>query len=176
MANSLAMATTIMTSNNQPKLHISVQHNNFNVAELHTLLAQSSRNTGAVVTFTGLVRDSNLGTNISGLHLEHYPGMTEKVLRDIALEAHTRWPFIALQIIHRVGELQPTDQIVFVGVSSTHRSNAFHACEFIMDFLKTKAPFWKKELNTDGSSRWLDARETDQKASERWQTGTTENN
>ncbi len=165
-----------MTSNRPPKLSITVQENDFDVTTAHDSLARNSPDTGAVVTFTGLVRDSNLGSNVSGLCLEHYPGMTEKVLRDIALEAHSRWPFIALQIIHRVGELRPTDQIVFVGVSSPHRKNAFHACEFVMDFLKTKAPFWKKELTTDGASRWLDARETDQKASDRWQQDGTKAN
>lgn len=164
------MVDKLMNSTTQPALHIAVQTADFDIAQAYQQLAGLSKNTGAVVTFTGLVRDANLGDTVTGLYLEHYPGMTEKTLTDIALQAHQRWPFIAMQIIHRVGELYPTDQIVFVGVSSPHRANAFSACEFVMDFLKTQAPFWKKELMADGSSRWLDARASDQQASQRWET------
>jgi len=126
-----------------------------------------SADTGAVVTFTGLVRDFNLGDGVETLFLEHYPGMTEKSLSDIAEQARSRWSVLKVCIIHRVGELKPGDQIVFVGVSSAHRGDAFSACEYIMDFLKTRAPFWKKEKTATGS-RWVDARSSDSEAAARW--------
>ncbi len=120
-----------------------------------------------MVTFVGKVRDMNLGDKVIGLSLEHYPGMTEKSLSEICDQAQTRWPLLSVRVIHRVGDLKLGDQIVFVGVSSAHRGAAFEACEFIMDFLKTKAPFWKKE-RTSEQTRWVESRESDNKAAQRW--------
>jgi molybdopterin synthase catalytic subunit len=122
---------------------------------------------GAIVTFTGLVRDLEASTSVNGLYLEHYPGMTEKSLRKIVADAAARWPLLDVTVIHRVGRLHAAEQIVFVGVSSAHRHAAFAACEFIMDYLKTRAPFWKKSLRADGEF-WVDAKQSDTVASERW--------
>ena len=122
---------------------------------------------GAIVSFVGLVRDMNDGDAINMLTLEHYPGMTEKALQDIELEAKSRWDIIDSRIIHRVGTLQPLDQIVLVAVTSGHRGEAFSACEFIMDFLKTSAPFWKKE-STNHGERWVEAKLSDDVAKARW--------
>jgi molybdopterin synthase catalytic subunit len=124
--------------------------------------------TGAVATFTGLMRDSNAGDRVAAMTLEHYPGMTEKALREISDEATARWSLRAIRIVHRVGELRPTDPIVFVAVASAHRGNAFAACEFLMDYLKTRAPFWKREALADGTERWVAARDSDTQAAERW--------
>ncbi|GLS91672.1 molybdopterin guanine dinucleotide biosynthesis protein MoaE [Psychromonas marina] len=146
---------------------IKVQTENFNQQVEYDRLREAS-NTGAVVTFTGLVRDINQGEQITALTLEHYPAMTEKALTEIVEQAKSRWSLIDTTVIHRVGELQLLDQIVFVGVASLHRGDAFAACEFIMDYLKTEAPFWKKETNADGKSYWVDARETDQLALNKW--------
>lgn len=123
---------------------VSVQIEDFSVDQEYQRLSEGTA-AGAVVTFIGKVRDMNLGDNVIGLHLEHYPGMTEKSLSDICDEAEARWPLLGVRVIHRVGDMDSGDQIVFVGVSSAHRGAAFDACEFIMDYLKTKAPFWKKE-------------------------------
>ena len=123
---------------------------------------------GAVVTFTGKVRNHNLGDSVKALTLEHYPGMTEKSLAEIVELARERWPLLHVHILHRVGDLAPGEPIVFVGVGSAHRQAAFEACEFVMDYLKTRAPFWKKEATADGG-RWVDARETDDSAAARWQ-------
>lgn len=119
------------------------------------------------MTFVGKVRDMNLGDEVIGLSLEHYPGMTEKALAEICDQAEQRWPLLDIRVIHRVGDLDIGDQIVFVGVSSAHRGAAFEACEFVMDYLKTKAPFWKKE-RTSESTRWVESRDSDAKAAERW--------
>ncbi|UXI02888.1 molybdopterin synthase catalytic subunit MoaE [Photobacterium sp. TY1-4] len=146
---------------------ISVQVDDFSVAEEYARLAEGN-NAGAVVTFVGKVRDFNQGDHVTGLSLEHYPGMTEKALTEIVEQAQVRWPLLQTRVIHRVGDLALGDQIVFVGVTSAHRGAAFQACEFIMDYLKTRAPFWKKE-QTPAESRWVDARETDTTAAERWQ-------
>ncbi|UIP27107.1 molybdopterin synthase catalytic subunit MoaE [Photobacterium sp. TLY01] len=146
---------------------IRVQAENFSVAEEYEALAGGNQ-AGAVVTFVGKVRDMNLGESVSSLTLEHYPGMTEKSLLSIVEQAKSRWPVLAATVIHRIGELTAGDQIVFVGVSSAHRGAAFQACEFIMDYLKTEAPFWKKEVR-EGETTWVDARETDQQARQRWQ-------
>lgn len=146
---------------------ISVQEHDFNQQiEYDRLKCQTS--IGAIVTFTGLVRDINQGQSVSDLSLEHYPGMTEKCLTDIVDQAKQRWNIIASTIIHRVGQLTISDQIVFVGIASQHRGDAFAACEFIMDYLKTEAPFWKKETMGNGETQWVDARETDQKALSKW--------
>lgn len=143
-----------------------IQEQDFDLGKEYALLSESS-SIGAVVTFVGKVRDFNLGDDVIGLNLQHYPVMTEKALHEICGEARRRWPLDRVTIIHRVGDLDIADQIVLVGVSSAHRDAAFAGCEFIMDFLKTKAPFWKKERLKD-SSRWLDARESDQISMKRW--------
>ena len=145
---------------------VSVQAADFSVSDEYEFLAEGSQS-GAVVTFIGKVRDMNLGDNVTGLSLEHYPGMTEKALLDICDQAESRWPLLKLRVIHRIGDLDIGDQIVLVGVSSAHRGAAFEACEFIMDYLKTKAPFWKKERTTE-TTRWVESRGSDAKAAERW--------
>ncbi len=145
---------------------ILVQHEDFSVADEYAKLADGNE-AGAVVTFIGKVRDFNQGDVVTGLSLEHYPGMTEKALQEIIVQARSRWPLLQTRVIHRVGDLELGDQIVFVGVTSAHRGAAFEACEFIMDYLKTRAPFWKKE-QTPSESRWVDARETDNSAADRW--------
>lgn len=122
---------------------------------------------GGVVTFVGLMRDLNEGDQVRAMRLEHYPGMTEKALRAIVDEARGRWDLEAVRVVHRVGELLPEDPIVLVAVASRHRGEAFRACEFIIDYLKTRAPFWKKEL-TEVGERWVGARETDEQALTRW--------
>ena len=147
---------------------VKVQEADFDVgAELASLRAGDAR-VGALASFLGLVRDMNDGTSVSEMTLEHYPGMTEKALEEIVVEARGRWDIYDALVIHRVGPLKPCDQIVLVAVTSAHRGEAFAACEFIMDYLKTRAPFWKKEATPDGG-RWVDARETDDSAAARWQ-------
>ncbi|WP_252178482.1 molybdopterin synthase catalytic subunit MoaE [Endozoicomonas sp. 4G] len=146
---------------------ISIQQDDFDPGFEQDLLSGNT-GTGALVTFTGLVRDENLGDDVGGLYLEHYPGMTEKALQDIIDEAAERWPLQAIKVIHRVGPLKPGDRIVFVGVASAHRKAAFEICEFVMDYLKTRAPFWKKETTSEGD-RWVDARESDEQAAKRWE-------
>ncbi|MCK6262149.1 molybdopterin synthase catalytic subunit MoaE [Vibrio sp. ZSDE26] len=145
---------------------VSVQYEDFSVSDECDYLGEGT-DAGAVVTFIGKVRDMNLGDNVTGLSLEHYPGMTEKALLEICDQAEKRWPLLRLRVIHRVGDLDIGDQIVFVGVSSAHRGAAFEACEFIMDYLKTKAPFWKKERTTE-TTRWVESRQSDADAAERW--------
>ena len=146
---------------------ISVQQQDFNQQVEYERLKLTS-SVGAIVTFTGLVRDINQGEKVSDLTLEHYPGMTEKCLMEIVEEAKQRWSIIESTVIHRVGKLSISDQIVFVGVASQHRGDAFAACEFIMDYLKTKAPFWKKETVGNGEEQWVDARESDQNSALKW--------
>ncbi|MBI5752187.1 MAG: molybdopterin synthase catalytic subunit MoaE [Hydrogenophilales bacterium] len=123
---------------------------------------------GAVAAFVGLVRDVNVGSAVSGLTLEHYPAMTQKALEGIVADAEQRWEIIDALVIHRVGRLQPMDQIVLVAVASAHRGEAFQACEFIMDYLKTQAPFWKQEQTPDGA-RWVEAKASDDAAATRWE-------
>lgn len=146
---------------------IKVQLDDFVVADEYQNLANDNQD-GAIVTFVGKVRDFNEGLDVQGLSLEHYPGMTEKVLTGIEAKAREHWPLNKVTIIHRYGDLALGEQIVFIGVTSPHRKAAFAACEFLIDFLKTKAPFWKKELTTDGSV-WLDAKDSDDDASQQWQ-------
>ena len=122
---------------------------------------------GAVVGFVGYVRDFNEGRDVAGMFLEHYPGMTEKALARIVEEAEQRWPLLRLEVLHRVGALEPGEPIVFVGVASAHRQAAFEACDFVMDYLKTRAPFWKKETTADGP-RWVEGRDSDHLAAGRW--------
>ncbi|MCL4409370.1 MAG: molybdopterin synthase catalytic subunit MoaE [Gammaproteobacteria bacterium] len=144
---------------------IRVQKQDFSVAEAYEQLRTSAAH-GAVVTFTGLVREL-VDEQLSEMFLEHYPAMTEKALQGISNEARQRWQLGPIQIIHRIGRLQLNDQIVFVGVAAAHRADAFAASMFLMDFLKTKAPFWKKEVTT-AASYWVDAKESDQQATQRW--------
>jgi len=148
-------------------MSISVQESDFDVGAELAALRQGNPGIGAIASFVGLVRDSNDGSSVATMTLEHYPGMTEKALAKIIAEAQSRWEIIGVRVIHRVGRLEPGDQIVFVAVSSAHRGEAFAACEFIMDWLKTSAPFWKKEETPDGG-RWVDARSADDKAAARW--------
>ncbi|PNK63532.1 MULTISPECIES: molybdopterin synthase catalytic subunit MoaE [Pantoea] len=138
----------------------------FSMADEYAWLSTSDAD-GAVVTFTGKVRNHNLGDSVAALTLEHYPGMTEKALHEIVDEARSRWPLQRVSVIHRIGELFPGDEIVFVGVTSAHRGSAFAAAEFIMDYLKTRAPFWKREATEQGD-RWVDARDSDHQAAQRW--------
>lgn len=146
---------------------VRVQTQDFDTGFEISLLRLARKDTGAVVSFIGQVRDLNQGDTVSQLTLEHYPGMTEKALEAIVSQAQSRWDIFDAIVIHRVGTLQPTDQIVLVAVSSAHRGEAFKACEFIMDYLKTEAPFWKKEVTNQGE-RWVDAKLTDDDARERW--------
>ncbi|WIM06042.1 MAG: molybdopterin synthase catalytic subunit MoaE [Candidatus Nitricoxidivorans perseverans] len=145
---------------------VSIQEADFDAGAEIAALTAGDLSAGAVASFVGLVR----GGEVASMTLEHYPGMTEKALSEIVAEAKSRWRLLAVRVIHRVGRLLPGDRIVFVAVSSSHRHEAFAACEFIMDYLKTRAPFWKKE-ETDGGGRWVDARESDDAAADRWDGG-----
>ena len=146
---------------------IRIQESDFDVSAEITALRKGDRRVGAVVSFLGTVRDMNDGSQVKGMTLEHYPGMTEKALQEILDQAKARWDIYQTLVIHRVGPLLPEDQIVLVAVTSAHRGEAFAACEFIMDYLKTAAPFWKKEDTPEGA-RWVDARVTDEAAMARW--------
>jgi len=156
-----------------------IQAEDFDLAEQYSLLRSSSPATteiGAIVTFTGLVREfeprstdhNDDGGALDGMRLQHYPGMTEKVIEDILRQANERWPLNAIHVIHRVGLMTPTDLIVWVGAASAHREAALQACAFVMDFLKTNAPFWKKEKRADGQMRWVSDRKSDYLAADRW--------
>lgn len=150
---------------------IRVQTQDFEAGLEINQLRNSRKDTGAVVSFIGQVRDINEGDTVSSLTLEHYPGMTEKALEAIVVQAKSRWDIFDALVIHRVGTLQPTDQIVLVAVTSAHRGEAFKACEFIMDYLKTGAPFWKKEATRLGDKtieRWIEAKVSDDEAQLRW--------
>ncbi|WP_293745894.1 molybdopterin synthase catalytic subunit MoaE [uncultured Paraglaciecola sp.] len=147
--------------------HINVQTQDFDFAHEYQKLRNSSNSDGALVTFVGLVRDLNLQQSVSGLFLEHYPAMTNKVLTQIVEQARSKWQLGSVSVIHRVGQLNVSDQIVFVGVTSQHRQSAYHANEFIMDFLKTQAPFWKKETTEQGD-KWIEAKSSDTKKTEDW--------
>jgi molybdopterin synthase catalytic subunit len=146
---------------------IRIQEADFDLTTEVKALRMDDPRVGAVVTFVGTVRDINDGSQVQGMTLEHYPGMTEKSLEAIIMQARSRWDLYKTLVIHRVGPLLPEDQIVLVAVTSAHRSEAFAACEFIMDYLKTAAPFWKKEETPEGS-KWVDARVTDDTAIARW--------
>ncbi|WP_017444530.1 molybdopterin synthase catalytic subunit MoaE [Gayadomonas joobiniege] len=146
---------------------IKVQTEPFNVGEIYQNLANNNAAAGAVVFFVGQVRDYNQNKTIRALTLEHYPAMTEKVLSEIVNEAERRWPLQAVSLVHRVGRMLIGDEIVFVGVASAHRQAAFAASQFIMDKLKTQAPFWKKE-ETETGNHWVEARESDIKAADNW--------
>jgi len=146
---------------------IRIQHADFNVQDELDEFKKGCPKIGAICTFTGLVREFGDRTDLTGMFLEHYPGMTEKALQKIIDQAHERWPIEQVSVIHRVGELNLSDQIVFVGVSSAHREASFAACEFIMDYLKVDAPFWKKERTVSGEN-WVEEKNTDQQRAERW--------
>lgn len=149
---------------------VRVQAEPFDAGQEIAALTAGRRDVGAVATFVGLVRDLNEGSAVSRMTLEHYPGMTEKALEDLCAEAARRWDLIELRVVHRVGPLEPGEAIVLVAVSSAHRGEAFAACEFLMDYLKTRAPFWKKE-ETPSGERWVEARDSDEEAAARWSGG-----
>jgi molybdopterin synthase catalytic subunit len=146
---------------------IRIQTEDFDLGAETAAMRKDNPAIGAIASFVGVVRDVNEGDTVSEMTLEHYPGMTEKAIGDIIDQARGRWDVIEALVVHRVGELKPTDQIVLVIVASGHRGDAFAACEFIMDYLKTRAPFWKKERTAQGT-RWVDARVADDVAAERW--------
>jgi molybdopterin synthase catalytic subunit len=149
-------------------LTVRIQREDFDAgAEIARLRGDDPR-IGAVASFVGVARDRNDGTAVSALTLEHYPGMTEKAIGAIVTRAKARWAVFEILVIHRIGELKPLEQIVLVVVTSSHRGDAFAACEFVMDYLKTEAPFWKKEATPEGE-RWVDARESDDAARSRWE-------
>ncbi len=144
-----------------------IQTADFNLADEVAALRAGDGGVGAVCAFVGTVRDRNEGSAVSAMELEHYPGMTEKAIEAMIDEAHRRFDIRAARVIHRIGPLQPQDQIVMVAVTSAHRHESFQACEFLMDYLKTQAPFWKKESTPEGA-RWVDARVSDEAAMLRW--------
>jgi len=146
---------------------VRIQQEDFDVSREIAVLRAANHGIGAVATFIGCVRDTNDGAQVGRMTLEHYPGMTEKAIEGIVAEAQARWNIPAALVIHRIGTLNPGDQIVLVVTAGAHRGEAFAACEFIMDYLKTQAPFWKKEQTPEGD-RWVDARVTDDAAAERW--------
>ncbi|UCG98727.1 MAG: molybdopterin synthase catalytic subunit MoaE [Burkholderiales bacterium] len=149
-------------------MSVRIQHEDFDAgAEIGRLRAGDPR-VGAVASFVGVARDRNDGAAVSSLVLEHYPGMTEKAIEAIVNQAKARWSVFEILVIHRIGELKPLEQIVLVVVTSSHRGDAFAACEFVMDYLKTEAPFWKKET-TPAGERWVDARSSDELARRRWE-------
>jgi molybdopterin synthase catalytic subunit len=147
---------------------VRVQTEDFDVSREIAILREGNPRIGAIASFIGVVRDLNDGDSVAEMTLEHYPGMTEKSVESIIAEARGRWDMMDALVIHRVGTLKPLDQIVLVVVTSAHRGDAFAACEFIMDYLKTRAPFWKKEQTGNGE-RWVDARAADDAAAQRWQ-------
>jgi molybdopterin synthase catalytic subunit len=146
---------------------VKIQTADFDVSAEIASLRRDNPKVGAVASFVGVVRDINDGGTVAEMTLEHYPGMTEKAIEEIIGQAKGRWDIVDALVIHRVGTLRPADQIVLVVVTSGHRGEAFAACEFIMDYLKTRAPFWKREQTGKGA-RWVEARQTDDIAAERW--------
>ena len=146
---------------------VRVQTDDFDAGREIALLRQGNPQVGAVASFIGVVRDVNDGSSVAEMTLEHYPGMTEKSIAEIIEQAKSRWSVFDALVIHRIGRLKPLDQIVLVVVTGAHRGDAFAACEFIMDYLKTRAPFWKKEQTPDGA-RWVESRDSDEVAAERW--------
>ena len=146
---------------------VRVQTGDFDIGAEIAAMRRGNPKVGAVASFIGVVRDLNEGDHVAEMTLEHYPGMTEKALEKIVAEARSRWDFYDALVVHRVGILKPGDQIVLVVVTGAHRGEAFEACEFLMDYLKTRAPFWKKERTADGA-RWVEARDSDDAAADRW--------
>ena len=149
-------------------MSVRVEREDFDVGTEVRRLVADCTDIGAIVTFTGTVRSENDGKRIAGMTLEHYPGMTEAELARVEAEANKRWPLQASLIVHRIGALKPGDNIVLVVTASAHREASFAAAAFLMDYLKTSAPFWKKELGADGAERWVEARQSDDRAAERW--------
>jgi molybdopterin synthase catalytic subunit len=154
---------------------VRVQTADFDAGLELAALRGSDPRVGAVASFIGTMRDVNDAATVATMTLEHYPGMTEKALDAIVAEARARFDILDALVVHRVGELRPADQIVLVAVTSAHRGDAFDACRFIMDYLKTRAPFWKKEVTSEGA-RWVDARASDDDAAGRWQKQTRHGN
>lgn len=148
-------------------MFISIQTEDFDVAKVTRKLCANRIDIGAIVTFSGLVRDRSIDHELIAMELEHYPGMTEKALESISKQAMKRWDIEDLAIIHRVGRLLPCDNIVLVVVISAHRKEAFEACNYLMDYLKTEAPFWKKEVTKNGEV-WVEAKQSDQQAADNW--------
>ena len=146
---------------------VSIQMQDFSLGVEVDALRKNDKRVGAVCSFTGTVRDRNDGLNVSSMELEHYPGMTEKAIEAMIDEALKRFDIFGARVVHRVGLLQPLDQVVMVAVTSAHRAESFKACEFLMDYLKTQAPFWKKEQTPEGA-RWVDARVADDAALAKW--------
>ena len=146
---------------------VSIQTEDFDLGAELDALRQGDQRVGAVCSFVGTVRDRNDGLSVSSMELEHYPGMTEKSIEAMIDEACARFDIFAARVVHRVGLLQPLDQVVMVAVTSAHRGESFQACEFLMDYLKTQAPFWKKEQTPEGA-RWVDARVSDDAALAKW--------
>jgi molybdopterin synthase catalytic subunit len=146
---------------------VSIQTEDFDVSTELARLRADQMGVGAICSFVGTVRDRNDGQSVSSMELEHYPGMTEKAIEQMMAEAFRRFDILGARVIHRVGLLQPLDQIVLVAVTSAHRGESFQACEFLMDYLKTQAPFWKKEQTPEGA-RWVDARVSDDAALAKW--------
>jgi molybdopterin synthase catalytic subunit len=149
-------------------LSVSVQEADFDVSALQRELLGGAAHEGAAACFTGYVRSSSEQRDVHTMELEHYPVMTEKSIEQILEQAAQRWPLLAASVVHRVGRLGPGDQIVWVGVTSAHREAAFSACEFVMDYLKTRAPFWKKELGPEGE-HWVESRGSDEARADRWE-------
>jgi molybdopterin synthase catalytic subunit len=156
-----------MSAESTPRLSVAVQSADFDLSREYTALLAQDRGIGAIVAFVGTVRDLNLAQDVVALELEHYPGMTEKSLRKILDAATERWSLQGARIVHRIGKMYPGDQIVLVLTASAHRGDAYEANNFIMDYLKTEAPFWKKEWTPEGP-RWIEARDSDDKAAARW--------
>jgi molybdopterin synthase catalytic subunit len=156
-----------IASLNKAKPMVSVQYEDFTHAKEYESLRSLTNNDGAIVTFTGLVRDFNDSDEVIGIELEHYPSMTHNALEDICAKARARWPLGHIRLIHRIGKIMANEQIVFVGVSSKHRKAAFEACEFIMDYLKADVPLWKKELSPH-QSVWVKAKPSDKQALKKW--------
>ncbi|HUX91803.1 MAG TPA: molybdenum cofactor biosynthesis protein MoaE [Gallionellaceae bacterium] len=148
-------------------MSVSIQHEDFDAGAVMAELRATSNNVGAMVSFVGLVRDLSYDDKVENIFVEHYPGMSEKALNKIIAEAKQRWELLAVKVIHRVGKLGANDQIVLVATASSHRGNAFSSCEFIIDYLKTDAPFWKKEVKNQGGE-WVVTKDSDVKRMERW--------
>jgi molybdopterin synthase catalytic subunit len=163
------MATKWLSFRRSPEAEVTVrvQSGDFDAGAEMAAMRRGNPKIGAIASFVGVVRDLNDGADVAEMTLEHYPGMTEKALEKIVGEARARWDIYDALVVHRVGTLKPTDQIVLVVVASAHRGEAFQACEFLMDYLKTRAPFWKKEKTPHGT-RWVDARTADDASADRW--------
>ena len=161
------MSASAASASAQRRASVSIRHEDFDLGSEVAALREGMPAVGAVCAFVGTVRDRNEGESVATMELEHYPGMTEKAIEAMIEQAFARFDILGARVVHRVGLLQPQDQIVLVAVSSMHRGESFQACEFLMDYLKTQAPFWKKEVTPEGA-RWVDARVSDDAALARW--------